>query len=96
MVDSRGMASVQAENTRRQIARFGLFDLDLQARSLHKSGIRIKLQSQPFDILVSLIARPGEVVTRDDLQRNLWPADTFVDFEHSVNTAVKRLRDALG
>ena len=87
---------MQAENTRRRIARFGLFDLDLQARSLHKSGIRIKLQSQPFDILVSLIAKPGEVVTRDELQRNLWPADTFVDFEHGVNTAVKRLRDALG
>ena len=87
---------METEKTPRQIARFGIFDLDVQARSLHKSGIRIKLQAQPFDILVSLISKRGEVVTRDELQRNLWPSDTFVDFEHSVNTAVNRLRDALG
>jgi TolB-like protein/DNA-binding winged helix-turn-helix (wHTH) protein/Tfp pilus assembly protein PilF len=87
---------VEAEKKPRRIARFGIFDLDVQARSLHKAGIRIKLQAQPFDILVSLISKRGEVVTRDELQRQLWPADTFVDFEHSVNTAVMRLRDALG
>jgi TolB-like protein/DNA-binding winged helix-turn-helix (wHTH) protein/Flp pilus assembly protein TadD len=87
---------MEADGIPRQVARFGIFDLDVQARTLHKSGVRIKLQGQPFDILVSLISKPGEVVTRDELQRNLWPADTFVDFEHSVNTAVKRLRDALG
>jgi TolB-like protein/DNA-binding winged helix-turn-helix (wHTH) protein/Tfp pilus assembly protein PilF len=87
---------MEAEKIPRQVARFGIFDLDVQSRSLHKSGIRIKLQSQPFDILAALISKPGEVVTRDELQRNLWPADTFVDFEHSVNTAVNRLRDALG
>jgi TolB-like protein/DNA-binding winged helix-turn-helix (wHTH) protein len=87
---------MEAEKIPRQVARFGSFDLDVQARTLHKSGIRIKLQGQPFDILVLLISRRGEVVTRDELQRTLWPADTFVDFEHSVNTAVKRLRDALG
>ncbi len=71
---------MEAEKTPRQIARFGIFDLDVGARSLHKSGIRIKLQAQPFDILVSLISKRGEVVTRDELQRNLWPSDTFVDF----------------
>jgi TolB-like protein/DNA-binding winged helix-turn-helix (wHTH) protein/Tfp pilus assembly protein PilF len=87
---------VEPEKTPRQIARFGIFDLDMRARSLHKSGIRIKLQAQPFDILISLISKHGEVVTRDELQRNLWPSDTFVDFEHSVNTAVMRLRDVLG
>jgi DNA-binding winged helix-turn-helix (wHTH) protein len=87
---------MEAEKMPRQVARFGIFDLDVRARSLHRSGIRIKLQAQPFDILVSLISRRGEVVTRDELQRELWPADTFVDFEHSVNTAVNRLRDALG
>ena len=87
---------METEKTPRQVARFGIFDLDVQARALHKSGIRIKLQAQPFDILVSLISKRGEVVTRDELQRNLWPSDTFVDFEHSVNTAIKRLRDALG
>src|SRR5207237_3142185 len=76
--------------------RFGIFDLDVQARSLHKAGIRIKLQAQPFDLLVSLISKRGEVVTREELQRSLWPSDTFVDFEHSVNTAIMRLRDALG
>jgi TolB-like protein/DNA-binding winged helix-turn-helix (wHTH) protein/Flp pilus assembly protein TadD len=87
---------MEANGILRQVARFGIFDLDVQARTLHKSGVRIRLQGQPFDILVSLISRPGGVVTREELQRNLWPADTFVDFEHSVNTAVKRLRDALG
>ena len=87
---------METEKATRQVARFGMFDLDLRARSLHRAGIRIKLQSQPFDILVSLIAKPGEVVTREELQRSLWPSDTFVDFEHSVNTAVMRLRDALG
>src|ERR1700736_1253854 len=87
---------METEKEPRQVVRFGIFDLDVRARSLHKSGIRIKLQGQPFDVLVLLISRRGEVVTRDELQRNLWPADTFVDFEHSVNTAVMRLRDALG
>lgn len=87
---------MEAEREPRQVVRFGIFDLDVRARSLHKSGIRIKLQGQPFDVLVSLVSKRGEVVTREELQRNLWPADTFVDFEHSVNTAVMRLRDALG
>jgi TolB-like protein/DNA-binding winged helix-turn-helix (wHTH) protein/Flp pilus assembly protein TadD len=88
--------SMETEKEPRQVVRFGVFDLDVRARSLHKSGIRIKLQGQPFDILVLLTSRRGEVVTREELQRKLWPADTFVDFEHSVNTAVMRLRDALG
>ena len=87
---------METEKEPRQVVRFGIFDLDVRARSVHKSGIRIKLQGQPFDILVLLISRRGEVVTREELQRTLWPADTFVDFEHSVNTAVMRLRDALG
>jgi TolB-like protein/DNA-binding winged helix-turn-helix (wHTH) protein/Flp pilus assembly protein TadD len=87
---------MEAEKEPRQVARFGIFDLDMRARSLHRSGIRVKVQGQPFDILVLLISRRGDVVTREELQRNLWPADTFVDFEHSVNTAVMRLRDALG
>lgn len=87
---------METEKEPRQVVRFGLFDLDLRSRSLHKSGIRIKLQGQPFDVLVLLISRRGDVVTREDLQRKLWPTDTFVDFEHSVNTAVMRLRDVLG
>ena len=76
--------------------RFGLFELDLQGRELRKSGIRIKLQEQPFQILVALLERPGELVTREDLQKRLWPDDTFVDFDLSLNSAVKKLRQSLG
>ena len=75
--------------------RFGLFELDLVARELRKSGIRIKLQDQPFQILAMLLERPGEIVTREDLQKRLWPEDTFVDFDLSLNSAVKKLRQAL-
>ena len=87
---------MEAEKIPRQVARFGIFDLDVQSRSLHRSGIRIKLQAQPFDILAALISKPGEVVTRDELQRNLWPVDTFVDFEHGLHNAVARIRSILG
>lgn len=78
-----------------QKLRFGIFDLDLQAGELRRSGVKIKLQEQPFRILAILLERPGEVVTREQLRRRLWPGDTFVDFEHSINIAVKRLREAL-
>jgi Tol biopolymer transport system component/DNA-binding winged helix-turn-helix (wHTH) protein len=77
------------------IIRFGLFELDLQTRELRKSGVRIKLQDQPFQILTALLERPGEIVTREELQKRLWPADTFVDFDLSLNSAVKKLRVAL-
>lgn len=77
------------------IVRFGLFEVDLQARELRKSGIRIKLQDQPFQILAMLLERPGEIITREELQKRLWPADTFVDFDLSLNSAVKKLRLAL-
>src|SRR5580700_11905029 len=77
------------------IIQFGLFELDLQARELRKSGIRIKLQDQPFQILSMLLKRPGEIVTREELQKRLWPGDTFVDFDLSLNSAVKKLRQAL-
>src|SRR3954466_11602677 len=76
--------------------KFGTFEVDEHARELRKGGIRIRLQDQPFEILVMLLDRPGDVVTRDELRRRLWPAGTFVDFEHSLNAAVKRLRAALG
>jgi Tol biopolymer transport system component/DNA-binding winged helix-turn-helix (wHTH) protein len=75
--------------------RFGLFELDLEARELRKSGLRIKLQEQPFQILAMLLERPGEIVTREELQKRLWPEDTFVDFDLSLNSAVKKLRQAL-
>lgn len=76
--------------------RFDAFEVDLRAQELYKGGRKVKLQIQPFQVLALLLERPGEVVTRDELQQRLWPADTFVDFDHSVNTAVKKLRQALG
>lgn len=82
--------------TNSRIVRFGVFELDLEARELRKAGIRIKLHDQPFQILAMLLERPGEIVTREELQKRLWPQDTFVDFDLSLNSAVKKLRQALG
>ena len=76
--------------------RFGVFELDLRAGELRKHGLRVRLQEQPFQILAILLAHPGEVTTREELQKKLWPADTFVDFDGGMNNAVKRLREALG
>ena len=76
--------------------RFGVFEVDLRSGELRKAGIRVSLQDQPFRILVRLLERPGELVTREQLRQELWPADTFVDFDHGLNAAIKRLRDALG
>ncbi len=75
--------------------RFSSFEVDLRAGELRKHGARIKLQDQPFQILALLLENPGEVVTREQLRDRLWPADTFVDFDHSLNSAVKKLRQAL-
>src|SRR5215510_13050770 len=77
------------------IRRFGIFEFDRAAGELCKQGTKIKLQGQPIEILAMLLERPGQVVSREEIQKKLWPADTFVDFEHSLNAAVKRLRDAL-
>ena len=77
------------------VVRFGKFEVDLRARELRKGGARIRLQDQPFQILAMMLERPGELVTRDELQIRLWPDGTTVDFEHGVNAAVKRLRAAL-
>src|SRR5215471_1932714 len=76
--------------------RFSDFEVDVRLRELKKAGARVRLQDQPFQILAMLLARPGEVVTRDEIRDRLWPNGTFVDFEHSVNAAIKRLRAALG
>ena len=76
--------------------RFGSFELDRRSRELRKGSSRIRLQEQPFEILCLMLERPGHVVTRDELRQRLWPEGTFVDFEHSLNAAVKRLRAALG
>jgi TolB-like protein len=76
--------------------RFAGFAVDLQSGELRKHGVKITLQEQPFQMLLVLLERPGEVVTREELQQRLWPGNTFVDFEHSLATAVKKLRRALG
>jgi TolB-like protein/DNA-binding winged helix-turn-helix (wHTH) protein len=76
--------------------RFGSFQLDLRAAELCHDGKKTKLPEQPFHILAALVEHPGEVVTREELRQRLWRSDTFVDFEHGLNTAVKRLREALG
>ncbi|MGC1434408.1 MAG: tetratricopeptide repeat protein [Terriglobales bacterium] len=77
------------------VIRFGVFELDLQSRELRKQGMKIKLQGQPVEILAVLLERPGETIAREELQKRLWPADTFVDFEQGLNNAMKRLRAAL-
>jgi len=76
--------------------RVGAFELDMNTGELQQGATRVRLQSQPFEILRALLERPGDVVTRDELRHRLWPERVFVDFEHSLNTAVKRLRAALG
>jgi len=79
-----------------KIVRFAVFELDLSAGELRKSGVKLRLQGQPFQVLALLLDRAGEVVTREELQQKLWPADTFVDFDHSLNTAINKVREALG
>jgi len=76
--------------------RFATFEVDLRSGELHKQGIKIKLHDQPFQILAVLLEHPGELVTREQLHQKLWPSDTFVDFDVGLNSAIKRLRDALG
>jgi Tol biopolymer transport system component/DNA-binding winged helix-turn-helix (wHTH) protein len=78
------------------LRRFGVFELDLRAGELRRNGMKVKLQEQPFQVLTQLLEKPGEVITREDIRNRLWPADTFVDFDHSLNAAIRRLRDALG
>ena len=78
------------------IARFGVFEADTANCELRKQGRRLRLQEQPFAVLTVLLERAGTVVTREELRTRLWPADTFVDFDHSLNTAVNKLREVLG
>src|ERR1700752_1698835 len=74
---------------------FGTFELDLRAVELRKHGLRIRLQEQPFLVLATLLEHPGELVTREELQKKLWPADTFVDFDHGLHKAISKIREAL-
>ena len=75
--------------------RFGAFQVDPRAHELIRDDIRIKIQEQPFVVLLKLLEHPGELVPREELRRALWPADTFVDFDTGLNTVIKRLREAL-
>jgi len=75
---------------------FDDFEADLKAAELRRGGTRLKLQLQPFQVLIALLEKPGEVVTREELRQRLWPEDTFVDFDHGLNTAMAKLRDVLG
>ena len=79
-----------------RVFRFGPFEADVQAGELRKDGVRVPLQEQPFLVLAALLDRPGELVWRDELRQQVWPEDTFVEFDHALNTAVKKIRTALG
>lgn len=79
-----------------QQVRFGVFEADLEAGELRKNGLKVQLPDQPFRILTILLERPGQVVSRDELKERLWPADTYVDFDHGLNAAIRKLRRKLG
>src|SRR5438045_3770705 len=80
---------------RSSVVRFAEFELDLRTAELRKRGLRLRLPEQSFQVLAMLVARPGELVTREEMRQKLWPADTFVDFDHGLNAAVNKLREAL-
>ena len=96
MLDSsRSGVAVNTSSSVPPTLRFGVFELDPRAGELRKKGMKIRLQGQPVEILAMLLQHPGETVTREELQKKLWAADTFVDFEQGLNNAMKRLRAAL-
>ncbi len=79
-----------------RLIRFGVFEVDLRSGELRKHGLKIRLQEQPFEILTMLLEHPGEVGTREELRNKLWPEDTIVDFDNSLNTGINEIREALG
>jgi len=79
-----------------RLYRFGIFEADVSLGELRRQGVRVKLNAQPFQVLCLLLDRPGELLTREEISRELWPDGTFVDFDHGVNSAVNRIREALG
>ncbi len=87
---------MSVETRAREGFRFGIFELDVRAGELRKQSVRVKLQEQPFQVLALLLQNPGELVTRDELRTRIWSADTFVDFDNSLNTSINKLREALG
>src|ERR1700680_1731414 len=90
----RGLMKKEEHSPRR--LRFGVFEMDFRTGELRKHGMQVRLQKQPFQVLVMLLEHAGEVVTREELQKNLWPADTFVDFDHGLNKTINKIREALG
>jgi DNA-binding winged helix-turn-helix (wHTH) protein len=88
--------SIKDATAAHPLIRFGVFELDLRASELRKKGVKVKLQDQPCQILAMLLEHPGEIVSREELRNRLWQRDTFVDFDHSLNTAIMRLREVLG
>jgi TolB-like protein/DNA-binding winged helix-turn-helix (wHTH) protein/Tfp pilus assembly protein PilF len=87
---------MQSSSPPTDIVQFGIFQLDLKARELHKAGIKVKLQDQPFRVLALLIERAGQVVAREELRQKVWPTDVYVAFDQGLNNAIKKVRDALG
>src|SRR5271157_4271301 len=85
-----------SQETTCRVFRFGTFEVDVAEGELRKQGVRIKLHSQPFRVLVMLLEKPSELVTRDEMRQRLWGDDTFVDFDHGLNTAVNKIREAFG
>src|SRR5215831_20579830 len=79
-----------------RVVRFSVFEVDLRAGEIRKSGRKVRIQNQPFQILVLLLEHHGEIVTREELRARLWSSDTFVDFDNGLNSAIRRLREALG
>jgi len=80
----------------KKVFRFGVFEVDAASGELRKSGVRLRVQEQPFQVLLTMLERSGEVVSRDELRKQLWASDTFVDFDHSLNTIINKLRETLG
>src|SRR4030095_1709004 len=87
---------MESSGTPRRVVRFGAFDVDLEAGELRKNRVRIRLQEQPFQVLAAMLEKPGQVVTREQLRQKLWSTDTFVDFDHGLNIAINKIRQALG
>src|SRR5579859_5401326 len=87
---------MQAEYTNSNVVRFGVFEVDLRAGEVRRQGSKVKLQDQPFQVLVMLLERPGQVVTREELRDRIWPAGIFVDFDKSLSKAINKIREALG
>src|SRR6201995_65738 len=81
---------------RDRVLRFSVFEVDLGSGELFKQGRKVKLQGQPFELLLALLERPGAVITREELKQKVWPSDTIIDFDHGLNRAVNKVREALG